>query len=97
MTKRKQPAWMSDYEVNIMETNSQGAVHMEEANQEVLDEFTPYTYPYVIPKYFTGSYIDFLANISVVKEPDTFIEANMSLEWRKAMEAEIDAPEKNKT
>ncbi|KAF7825291.1 Integrase core domain containing protein [Senna tora] len=58
---------------------------------------TPQAFPFVKPKGFSQQYMDFLGNITHVKEPNNYEEAQVFAEWQEAMHKEICALEENNT
>lgn len=60
-------------------------------------DYTPCTYPFTSPSYFSPNHLNFIANISEIKEPTTYLEAKNSLDWIKALGEEIRALEQNST
>lgn len=84
---RKPPTWLQDYVCNF--TYSSLGVSSS--------SLTPPTFPFLVSSALSPSYVEFLFNLSVVKEPTTFTEASKSLEWVDAMDRELLALSENKT
>lgn len=52
---------------------------------------TPNTFPYIASGYTNASYIEFLANVSTISEPQTYEQEKGSTEWQLAMKQELEA------
>lgn len=60
-------------------------------------DYSPSTYSFNSPSYFSVDYLNFVANISKIREPVTYFEPKTSPAWVEAMEEEIRALERNYT
>lgn len=84
---RKPPAWMEDF-VGTVNTNSL---------LKPMIGNTPPTFPYILSSTLSDSYVDYLLNISLEKEPFSYKEASKIPHWVDAMEDELHALDKNHT
>lgn len=80
--EHKPPSWLSNYITCAIKNPS---------------SHVPRAYPFTTPTIFSPSYTNFLCAVSHTHEPQSFEEANTYDEWKKAMQQEIRALEKNKT
>lgn len=84
---RNPPTWMKDF-IGSVDTTFLPAV---------ASGTTPHTFPYLVNHSLHTSYVDYLLNISVEREPFTFKEASSHPKWVEAMEAELQALDNNCT
>lgn len=70
--------------------------HKETSSKNNNVDYTPGTYPFISPNYFSSDYLNFIANITMVREPITYFEAKNNSVWIKAMKDEIKTQNKMK-
>lgn len=90
--QRKAPTWLEDYVVN---STTEDTVTSHESHDN--NDYTTNTHPYTTSHNLKTSYVEFMANISLVGEPSTYEQAKGNTKWQQAMKHELEALEKNKT
>lgn len=68
--ERRKPNWMSDfvYQVNF-------AAHKNTLSKDSSIDYTPGTYPFTSPSYFSSNYLGYIVNITKIREINTYLEA----------------------
>lgn len=86
--ERRKPSWMSDFVCQV------NFIHKNASEREVKTYYTHKTFPYISPSYFSPDYLNYIGNLTYIKEPSNCIEAKGNPAWVRAMDEEIHALEK---